>query len=217
MILLDTLYHEKDEVKSLGARWVPEEKKWAAPSRSEYDKFLPWLYDLSSGFGQINIACDNVYIVEGRQTCFRCHKPTSVIGFAYDCIFEYDVESDGDMLRIATERNTDLNINPPDPNLPKYIMDIAKANFNYGVTYSKTTQSEYLANRCSHCDSLQGDFYLFGEVGSPFFITSAREAKQLTLHKIKLKFDFVMQDGVNWSSEDYLIRKHAKMSNDLAR
>ncbi len=104
---------------------------------------------------------------------------------------------------------------PPDENLPDYIIDIAKKNFNFDLTFSKTTESKYLANKCDHCNSLQGDFYLFGETDSPFFVYSMNDAKKLTLHKIPLKFDFVLNDGVNWSSEDYLIRKYAKISTDL--
>lgn len=220
MILLDVPYSEKDHVKSLGAKWLPEQKKWAAISRSDYHKFIPWLCGINifggACEGNLDIACNNVFIAEGHQHCFKCGKETRVIGFAYDCVLQYEIDFiDAGECSVTTEKNYDLNIMPPDENLPDYIIDIAKKNFNFDLTFSKTTKSKYLANKCDNCNSLQGDFYLFGEVDSPFFVSSINDAKNLALHKIPLKFDFVLNDGVNWSSEDYLIRKYAKISTDL--
>ncbi|AUV34498.1 DNA primase (plasmid) [Escherichia coli] len=161
MILLDVPFSEKDHVKSLGAKWLPEQKKWAAISRSDYHKFIPWLCGINifggACEGSLDIACNNVFIAEGRQHCFKCGKETRVIGFAYDCVLQYEIEFiDAGEGSVSTEKNYDLNIMPPDENLPDYIIDIAKKNFNFDLTFSKTTESKYLANKCDHCNSLQG-------------------------------------------------------------
>ena len=49
-----------------------------------------------------------------------------------------------------------------------------------------------MANGCDHCDALQGDFFLFGEVGSPFWVDSKEVASQLKLYRIPLKYDLVL-------------------------
>ena len=220
MILLEVPYSQKDIVKSLGAKWLPEHKKWAATNKSSYEKFLPWLTkdDIFNGpyEGDINIACDNVFIVEGHKKCFKCSNDTRVIGFAYDCMLQIYVDFiDTGEGSITVSKDFELNIMPPDSNMPNYIIDIAKRHFNYHNSYSKTTRSKYLANNCDICNSLQGDFFLFHEVDSPFFIKDTNDAKKLVLHKIPLKFDFVLNGDLSWNSESHLIRKYAKKSNQI--
>ena len=39
-LILNVPYSEKDQAKSLGARWNPELKKWYVERRKDYNKFI---------------------------------------------------------------------------------------------------------------------------------------------------------------------------------
>lgn len=68
----------------------------------------------------------------------------------------------------------------------------------------------YLANCCDNCDVLQGDFFLFDEVDSPFWIENSEVASKLNLFKISLEYDIVLDDiEISFSSTDYLIKQYA--------
>lgn len=69
--------------------------------------------------------------------------------------------------------------------------------------------SSYLANHCSNCKVIQGDFFLFSEVDSPFFIDSIEKAKRLNLYKIPLKNDIIAEIDIGWSSTDYMITEYS--------
>ena len=85
MLFLNVPYGDKDEAKRLGARWNPELKRWYVQKREDYPKFSKWI--LNQGF---IVVCDALYVLEGRQKCFRCGKETRVIGFALENFFEFD-------------------------------------------------------------------------------------------------------------------------------
>lgn len=57
---------------------------------------------------------------------------------------------------------------------------------------------------------IQGDFFLFGEVDSPFFVDSIEKAKQLKLYKVPLKNDLIVDLDIGFGSEDYLIEQYAQ-------
>lgn len=98
--------------------------------------------------------------------------------------------------------------------LTEKFLNYLKDNYGYFESYSKTIQSSYLANHCSNCKVIQGDFYLFGEVYSPFFIDSEERARQLKLYKIPLKNDIIVEANIGWGSEDWMIETFVK-SKDL--
>lgn len=95
--------------------------------------------------------------------------------------------------------------------MPKKLMEYVQKHYNYRMRYSKTIRDSYLANGCEFCDALQGDYFLFGEVGSPFFVSSREKAEKLLLYKIPLRYDLVLEDlEVGFGSEDWLIKKYGK-------
>ena len=67
-LLLNVPYAEKDEAKSLGARWNPELKKWYVADKKDYHKFTKWYKDKNANL----IVMDHLYIVVGKQNCFKC-------------------------------------------------------------------------------------------------------------------------------------------------
>lgn len=57
---------------------------------------------------------------------------------------------------------------------------------------------------------IQGDFYLFGEVDSPFFIDSEERAWKLKLYKVPLKNDIIVEADIGWGSTDWMIEAFAQ-------
>lgn len=90
MLILNVPYKEKDEAKALGAKWNPNIKKWYVQNRQDYVKFYKWIMPQGS-----IIVCNNLYVIEGRQRCFKCGKETRVIGFGIEDFYDfsdYDIE-----------------------------------------------------------------------------------------------------------------------------
>lgn len=206
-LIIDVPYAEKDEAKSLGAKWNPNLKKWYVEERKNYYKFEKWILGNKEN---VSILCDYFYIVEGTHICFKCNKPTKVIGFGVKNFFEvfdskeYDNEDNfcyyDDIIHIAS------HIEP----LPKDLLDKLKEKHNYYESYSKTLNASYLANHCLNCKVIQGEFFLFGEVDTPFFVDSIEKAKKLKLYKIPLENDLIVDLDIGFGSEDYLIEKYAQ-------
>ena len=209
-LIIDVPYAEKDEAKSLGAKWNPNLKKWYVEERENYHKFEKWILGNKEN---VSILCDYFYIVEGTHLCFKCNKPTKVIGFGVKNFFEvydsneYDNEDNfcyyEDNIHIAS------HIEP----LSKALLDKLKEKYNYYESYSKTINASYLANHCSNCKVIQGDFFLFEEVDTPFFVDSIEKAKVLKLYKVPLENDVIVDLDIGFGSEDYLIEKYAQKFN----
>lgn len=202
-ILLNVPFSEKDEAKKLGAWWNPELKKWYIKDRNEYIKLKKWISPRDSFF----VVCDHLYIIQGENTCFKCGQKTRVIGYGIESYMEFDDEinngvyyDNGEIVHIAA------HIKP----IPSKLMDYIQHTYNYKNRYSKFANRTYLANCCDNCVVLQGDFFLFDEVDSPFWIENSEVASKLNLFKISLEYDIVLDDiEISFSSTDYLIKQYA--------
>lgn len=53
--------------------------------KKDYPKFRKWITDKQ----EFSIVCDYIYIVEGKQSCYKCGKSTRVIGFGVENYFEF--------------------------------------------------------------------------------------------------------------------------------
>lgn len=212
-LLLNVPFNEKDAAKELGAKWNPDIKKWSVWDRREYQKFVKWF----NNDGDTNIViCDHIYIIEASRKCFKCRKKTKVIGFGIEKYLILDLADIYDEDEIEVEYTAEyyykeINIASQISHFPKEILDFIQSNYNYKMTYSKFTGTSYLANCCEHCDTLQGDHYLFSEVDSPFFIDSRQKARDLKLYKFDLNYDIAVNGTVGWGSNDFLIKKYGKI------
>lgn len=196
-LLLKVPFAEKNQAKSLGARWNPEIKKWYLSDRVKYKQFTRWI-------DGTEILCNHIYLVEGIHTCFRCQKPTHVIGFGFETYFEiYDEQ--------IKYFNDEIHIGSIKSELPTKLAEELKKRYNFYWGYSKTTHSNNYGNHCQQCNVLQGNFYIFDEVDSPFFIDSKQAAEKLVLHKIKLPYDIAVTAEIGYGSEDYHIKRNAKI------
>jgi len=210
MLLLNVPYIEKDKAKKLGAKWSPELKKWYVKNKEDYYKFISWI----EPYGNI-VVIDALYLIEGIQKCFRCGKETRVIGFGIDKHFSIDKmyelqENYNENIKDALEEinQNDIHIVGPITPIPEILMEYIKSKYNYKLRYSKTTKTSNISNCCEYCDVLQGDFFLFNEVDSPFFIHSPEDVKKLKIYKIRLKHDLIINAEDGWASFDEMFKKY---------
>ena len=219
MLILNLPYNEKDDAKSLGARWNPTVKKWYVKNKKDYYKFIRWI----EPYGNM-VIIDELYLIEGVKKCFRCGKDTRVIGFGIDKHLSIDglleIENnnyDGNEIKeILYDKMLEINqddihiVGPIDP-IPEPLMEYIQNKYNYKLRYSKTTHISSICNCCDNCDVLQGDFFLFSEVDSPFFIYSREDVKKLKIYKIKLEQDLIVNADDGWASFDEMFKKYGKI------
>lgn len=219
MLILNVPYNEKDDAKSLGARWNPTVKKWYVKNKKDYYKFIRWI----EPYGNM-VIIDELYLIEGVKKCFRCGKDTRVIGFgidkhlSIDGLFEIENNNydDNEIKEILYDKMLEINqddihiVGPIDP-IPEPLMEYIQNKYNYKLRYSKTTHISSICNCCDNCDVLQGDFFLFSEVDSPFFIHSQEDVKKLKIYKIKLEQDLIVNADDGWASFDEMFKKYGKI------
>lgn len=204
-LLLDVPYSEKDEAKALGARWNQDLKKWYVPNKSNYPTFKKWILQ---GKEYSTIICDHFYIVTSKNQCFKCHKETTVVGFGIENYYEITEDTSFENGKTHWYYSKEIHIASQLSPLPDKLLKFMNYKYNYFKSYSKTTDSEYFANHCTNCNIIQGNFFLFEEVDSPFCIDSKEAAANLKLYKIPLHFDLILDAECGYGSEDYLISKY---------
>lgn len=87
---------------------------------------------------------------------------------------------------------------------------LLEKEYNYYYGFSKTLGHKCYANHCQSCGALQGNFFLFHEVDSPFWIDSPHSAEKLKLYKVKLPYDIATLAYPSYSSEDELIEAYGQ-------
>lgn len=184
-------------------------KKWYVENKEDYYKFMKWIPEEAD-----IVAIENLYLFEGIHRCFRCGKETRVIGFGIDkyinvCFIE-DLEEDRDYINDGLN-NEDIHIVGPIYPIPEKILEYLTDKYNYKMRYSKTTGDSAMRNCCDHCDVLQGDFFLFDEVDSPFFIDNDEKLKRLKIFRIKLKHDLPLQAAMGFASYDELFKEKCEI------
>ena len=73
MQFLDVPYAEKDEAKSLGARWNPTRKRWYVPDGVAAEPFEKWLSKGGSGGGQGRVDTHAAKLVVGANWVAYTH------------------------------------------------------------------------------------------------------------------------------------------------
>ena len=207
MLLLKVPFHEKEEVKALGGRWNPQLKSWYAPNRIEYPRFAKWfLHNKASG-----ILCEHLYLVLGVHTCFKCGMPTRVMGFGLGHYYEisiHEAEDGKDTYRFNYFKDEVTIVGDFEP-LSSIFLQYLRDNYGFYLDYSKTTKTRYLVNHCQKCNSIQGYYFVFQEVKSPFFINSIEKAKALQLIKIPIEYDIIFESSIGWATYNNLILPNA--------
>lgn len=185
-ILLNVPYAEKDEAKSLGAKWDPNLKKWYAVR--DYPKFRKWI-SIKKDRNMFYVISDYIYVVEGMRKCHKCHNITPVICFGFEKF--WTIYKDSELECEYYNEELILSITARFDPMPTDLLTLVQKTYNFKKAYSRMAGESYWGNCCEHCKSLQGDFYLFEEPGSPF---AQGKEKNLKLYTIRLKYDFVVDD-----------------------
>lgn len=207
-LYLNVPYPEKDDAKALGAKWDHEIKKWYVTYKKDYHLFERWFFNSNTNL----IISNHLYIAVANRECFKCKKQTPVISFASDTIVEIQRDED-----IRTEIwdgaiHFVFDVEDITENL-KGLKEYLKTKYNFYYGYSNFTNSYYYGNHCSHCDVLQGNFYLHGGGNSPFSIHDIEDAKNINLLKFKLDYDLELNASFSWCSTDELLEHYSNISD----
>lgn len=217
-LYLNVPYKEKDEVKSLGAKWNPKVKKWYIDIHpEEYTKFSKWiLRDTNDAI----IATEYIYVIEGKQNCWKCGNLTKIIGLGIGEFIHIYREIDdpqdelvedyvdfGEVLHLAWVSNED--------DIPPKLLRYLKENYSIKTGYSKTIGGKCFANHCDCCGALQGNWFLFDEPDSP--LSSCVDGKEIVERMSKLKIkgipiedDLQLNWDIRFCSNDFAYFKYGK-------
>lgn len=197
-LLFNVPYSDKDDAKRLGACWNPDLKMWYVQDRKDYYKFLRWL-------AGDTIVSSSLYIVEGVRSCYRCGSLIPVVGFGFETFENINyVCSDSSGLK---RQDCSVHIGEIISRLPRNLE--AELALKYNLKRVNRYGEWQYSNHCHICGAIQGNYFLFDEVDSPFFIDGAESAKKLTLHRIRLPYDIAVCASIGVGSSDCLIRKYS--------
>lgn len=182
-------YSEKNEAKSMGAKWDAFEKTWFVPDEIDYNKFSKWF-----GNKEIDILLKPpFYLAKNNCECWRCEKEISVVSLCSGSFKIVENMNMEDYDGFAFFSNVTY--------LPEEIIKILKTHFPaYYYDYSKTINQKYWANHCPYCRALQGDFFLYSEPGGAFCPIDEDSMKNLLLIKLPPKYDEVLSCEFGQSS-----------------
>lgn len=173
LLYLDVPYSEKDEAKSLGARFNANIKKWYYHGSSQKLSFFSkWILRNRTE----TIITDNVYIISNKHTCWKCKRDTTVMAFG---IGDYiSLWRDGEIIDSETNVNKQHNSihiawTDKEQNIPPLLLKYIKRNYNVKTGYSRVV-GKCFANHCEFCGTIQGNYHLFQENG-PFYLWAATD------------------------------------------
>lgn len=173
---LDVPFAEKDEAKSLGARWDPIGKTWYVPAGLDPQAFQRWL-PTGEAEGDTELL-PPVYSVESKAACWRCDRVPGVAAVAAESF----------ITRNESERaaKRDLYLFSGIEYLPRELLAAMRSvNPGYRRRYSKTAGASYYMNHCA-CGAQMGDFFMHSEPGGAFFPTTRQAARAIRLRRLEL-------------------------------
>lgn len=184
-------YHEKDEVKSLGAKWDYEQKKWYIPYGLKESLFETWLHNCKSP----NFKSDYFYLAQSFKKCYKCQSNIKVYAIILPIDFERLTPIDELEEDIEDSAEEAFWIKQDYFSILSYISEISfhalekirKYATNYSLRYSNTTNSYYFISSCTSCSAIQGDNFVISEFNSPFHPIEVKDFKNITFHKIDTK------------------------------
>lgn len=195
---LNVPYSQKDEAKSLGARWDPKAKVWYVPDGVEVGPLARWLpVPNGSDEPEFRVRSPYYYVLESLSTCWKCNALTRVFSFKLpeeheefeyveDCDEGVAFPKEAGEWQCQGYRGTVSNVHSLSPQVVK---QISRFTENFKLAYSKAAGTQYFMNHCQHCRVKLGDFFMHGEPGGAFFPTSPQEASKMVLFRINEQFE----------------------------
>lgn len=211
---LDVPYSQKDEAKSLGARWDPQSKVWYVPDGVELGPMARWLPVLDDcdleHEPEFDVRSPYYYVMKSLSDCWKCNAVSSVFSFKLPEEHEEFEPVEDDEDEFALDRNlgewkshglrsTVSYVNSLPPRVQKQIRRFTE---NFKLAYSKKAGSRYFMNHCQHCGSKFGDFFMHNEPGGAFFPTSPGQASQMILYRVNERFD--ANGSLGYASDDFM-------------
>jgi len=183
---LEVPFHEKEQAKSLGARWDGDKKVWYVPNGVDAAPLHQWLR--TNEAPQPNLRAGSYFIAETFHGCWQCKRETRLYAFILPAGYE--------ALETEDESKGAEWWAYPQPTLLSYVSvmpDDVKTTLgsfapHYWRDYSKTICGSYWMNHCEHCKAKQGDFDAVEKPGAPFQPGSVEQARQLFLREIEQPF-----------------------------
>lgn len=167
---LDVPYDKKEEAKALGAQWDPTAHLWFVPWGASQSEELKkrWLHPY-------------IYIGVAEKECYRCGSMTPVVGFG---------KVDNGFMDEGVTSSPLLTLSRPPENVPQELREFLFKTCGFQNSWSKTTSELSLHNHCMTpgCNAYQGDFFLYSEVASPFFITQPSDIAKITYFQVPVKW-----------------------------
>lgn len=197
-LLLEVPFNEKDEAKSLGAKWNPKLKCWYVPAgfdKSEFSKWLPPDLKASSNFKAIS----PIYLARSPESCWKCGSETAVFCIAAAGFIEDNDEVNG----FVTFSNLGFCENTIRSEIEAYAP-------LYRVANSKQADSHYYMNHCEHCNAKMGDFYMHNEPEGAFCPVDEVQGGNVTLYELVGMPHTIAIDASPGFSEPNFIELHAK-------
>lgn len=203
--ILKVPFQDKEEVKKLGAWWLPEKKAWAIPDHvKDVDQFKKWIpYDDGC------IVRKPFLIAVSQTNCWSCGETTPMVApgsknyYFYDFLDETDEDNDEHGWIWSDYPALFSDVVEMDQQLIDYM---AEHYPHYQLTWSHTQKQSTWANTCVHCKKLQGDFFAHSEMGGAFFPDPySEEPVKIAILEFSLDFDYHI-DGAYFSTvyEDFM-------------
>jgi hypothetical protein len=166
-LILNVPFADKDEVKKLGAWWIPEQKSWVIPDHiKEINPFKKWI-----PYEDGCIVRKPYFLASAKINCWKCGREIPIIALGaknYFCL-DYDDESE-------SEDDQPLWLKSDYPTLFSFphtiddtVLTYLKEHYPfYEYRYSKTAEDTFWANTCKYCGILQSTFEQHEEPGGAF-------------------------------------------------
>ena len=168
---LEVPFEDKEKVKSLGAKWHSDRRKWFVSAGQNQEPFKEWIPQYETKLELEAIA--PFYLIKSEEICYgrTCRKSSSVIALGCNKIKGYEEENFIFSYVTALKDSLKTFI---EKHYPKYYRD-----------FSKTTKTFYFMNHCEHCGIVLGDFFLFNEPEHAFCPMTSEEASSIEMSQIK--------------------------------
>jgi len=208
---LNVSYQEKDQAKSVGAKWDAVAKKWYIMDENDFysiaEEYPEWIPEK-----EIQLIAPIYLGISTLIICWKCQQQTKVftlgahkiqVAHPSQVVCPVDLET---YIADAEECCKDGLI------LVEYVsgLDEVTANFmkeyapSYRLDYSKTVNKTYYMNHCDKCGIKIGDHTVHNEVGEGFGLVTYEESKLIQFLKTPLSIVKVQNCNFNeyWQSQD---------------
>lgn len=225
-LYLNVPYSEKDEAKALGAKWNPRAKKWYVNCSPEYyRKFAKWLL---CGRKSVIIPMDEIFIIEGKISCWKCGSETVVAGLGVNSfvrLFESINCTDEELVceysdeYIKSHALFRLSWTDKEADIPPAILKYLKQNYSVKTRYSNAKHRRVFANHCKHCGSRLGNWFIFDRPESPFSAYGDNEEElaerigRLRIKAIPTYDDFPLYWKCTMTPNDYAYFEYAEVED----